>query len=155
MNVSIIGTGYVGLTTGVCLAYLGHKVTCLDTDERKIQTLCAGKTPIYEPHLSSLMALAKQNLTFTTAYAKAVPGAEVIFIAVGTPPQGDGTPDLQYLRAAAEGIGQHFDGDFMMLIVVLGRLMMSSQPNITKGTSSNPVAKLQGRRVHPGASTGC
>lgn len=116
MNVSIIGTGYVGLTTGVCLAYLGHKVTCLDTDERKIQTLCAGKTPIYEPHLSSLMALAKQNLTFTTAYAKAVPGAEVIFIAVGTPPQGDGTPDLQYLRAAAEGIGQHFDGDFMVAV---------------------------------------
>lgn len=116
MNVSIIGTGYVGLTTGVCLAYLGHDVTCLDSDEQKINTLRAGKTPIYEPHLTSLLALAKQNLTFTTDYASAVPGAEVIFIAVGTPPTADGTPNLQYLRAAAEGIGQYFDGDFMVAV---------------------------------------
>ncbi len=116
MNVSIIGTGYVGLTTGVCLAYLGHKVTCLDSDQRKIDTLQAGKTPIYEPYLTELMAEAKPNLSFTTEYAKAIPHAEVIFIAVGTPPSPQGGPDLRYLRAAAEGIGEHFEGEFMVAV---------------------------------------
>lgn len=116
MNVSIIGTGYVGLTTGVCLAYLGHKVVCLDSDENKVKTLRAGKPPIYEPHLASLMALAEPNLSFTGEYAKAIPGAEVIFIAVGTPPSKDGSPDLQYLLAAAEGIGEYFDGGFMVTV---------------------------------------
>lgn len=116
MNVSIIGTGYVGLTTGVCLAYLGHNVTCLDSDVRKIELLREGKTPIYEPFLTDLIALAKRNLTFTTDYAKAVPQAEVIFIAVGTPPAPDGSPDLKYLRAAAEGIGKYFEGEFMVAV---------------------------------------
>ena len=64
MRVSIIGTGYVGLTTGVCLGYLGHKVTCIDSDERKIGMLRAGKTPIYEPFLTELMAEARSNLAF-------------------------------------------------------------------------------------------
>ena len=116
MNVSIIGTGYVGLTTGVCLAYLGHKVTCIDSDERKIDLLREGKTPIYEPYLPELMAQAKANLLFTTDYAAGIPGAEVVFIAVGTPPSPNGSPDLQYLRAAAEGIGRHFAGEHLVVV---------------------------------------
>jgi UDPglucose 6-dehydrogenase len=116
MNVSIIGTGYVGLTTGACLAFLGHKVTCIDSDEKKIAMLRSGKTPIYEPFLTELLVEAKPNLQFCTKYEGAVKDAEVIFIAVGTPPSPDGSPDLQYLSAAARGIGQYYDGKFVVVV---------------------------------------
>lgn len=116
MNVSIIGTGYVGLTTGACLAFLGHKVVCIDTDVAKVDLLRAGKTPIYEPYLEELLEEAAHNLRFTTQYADAIPGSTVIFIAVGTPPSPDGTPDLRYLCASAEGIGQYFEGDFAVVV---------------------------------------
>jgi UDPglucose 6-dehydrogenase len=116
MNVSIIGTGYVGLTTGACLAFLGHKVTCIDSDEKKIALLRDGKTPIYEPFLTELLADAQPNLRFCTQYAGAVQDADVIFIAVGTPPSPDGSPDLRYLSAAARGIGEHYSGDFTVVV---------------------------------------
>jgi UDPglucose 6-dehydrogenase len=116
MNVCIIGTGYVGLTTGTCLAFLGHKVTCVDSDPKKIALLRAGQTPIYEPFLSELIAEANGNLRFTTDYSEAIPDARVIFIAVGTPPSPNGSPDLRYLSAAAHGIGEHFDGDFTVVV---------------------------------------
>jgi UDPglucose 6-dehydrogenase len=116
MNVSIIGTGYVGLTTGACLAFLGHKVTCIDSDEKKIALLRAGKTPIYEPFLTELLADAQPNLQFCTQYAGAVQDADVIFIAVGTPPSADGSPDLRYLSAAARGIGEHYAGNFTVVV---------------------------------------
>ena len=116
MRVSIVGTGYVGLTTGACLAFLGHQVTCVDSDEKKIATLQAGKIPIYEPHLTELLAEAKPNLQFCCDYADAVPDAEVVFIAVGTPPTSDGSPDLQYLSAAAKGIGEHYNGDYVVVV---------------------------------------
>ena len=116
MNVSIIGTGYVGLTTGVCLAFLGHKVICVDTDSQKIAALELGEIPIYEPHLAELMVEARSNLCFATDYARAVPDAHVIFIAVGTPPAEGGAPDLRYLEAAAEGIGEHLTGEFAVVV---------------------------------------
>jgi UDPglucose 6-dehydrogenase len=116
MKVAILGTGYVGLTTGVCFAYLGHKVVCLDPVESKITSLRAGRIPIFEPGLAELMKEAEANLSFTTEYAEAVPGAEVIFIAVGTPPQADGSPDLRYLRAASESIGQHLGETFAVVV---------------------------------------
>ena len=113
MNVSIIGTGYVGLTTGACLAFLGHNVTCIDADERKVKALQAGKIPFYEPHLPELVAGARHNLSFTIEYAEAIPQSQVIFIAVGTPPGANGAPDLKYLEAAARGIGENLAGDFV------------------------------------------
>jgi UDPglucose 6-dehydrogenase len=116
MRVSIIGTGYVGLTTGACLAYLGHSVTCIDTDEKKIALLESGKTPIYEPFLTELLEEAKPNLRFCRDYSASLPDAEVVFIAVGTPPSPNGSPDLRYLSAAAQGIGQHFNGDFLVVV---------------------------------------
>src|SRR5436190_12224537 len=116
MNVSIIGTGYVGLTTGACLAFLGHKVTCIDADERKVKALQAGKIPFYEPHLPELVAGARHNLSFTTEYAEAIPQSQVIFIAVGTPPGANGAPDLKYLEAAARGIGEYLAGDFVVVV---------------------------------------
>src|SRR5580700_500155 len=116
MKVSIIGTGYVGLTTGVCLGFLGHKVTCIDSDQKKIGMLQNGKTPIFEPFLTELMAAAQPNLQFCTDYAGAVKDADVIFIAVGTPPSPDGSPDLKYLRSAAQSIGQYYEGDFLVVV---------------------------------------
>ena len=116
MKVSIIGAGYVGLTTGVCLAFLGHKVTCLDSDEAKIDTLRSGRTPIYEPWLEDLLALAQPNLCFSTSYAQSIPGAEVVFIAVGTPPLAGGSPDLSYLLSAAQSVGEHLNGAFTVVV---------------------------------------
>src|SRR5580765_6481038 len=88
MRVTVIGTGYVGTVTGACLAYLGHHVTCVDTDASKIARLQRGESPIYEPQLEQLMALAAERggLHFTTEIASAVRSSDVIFIAVGTPP---------------------------------------------------------------------
>lgn len=116
MKVTIIGTGYVGLTTGVCLAYIGHQVTCLDAVEQKISLLKEGKIPIYEPHLKEFLADATRNIRFTTQYDEAIPGAEVIFIAVGTPPTENGSPDLRYVRAAAEGVAQFHSGGFVVVV---------------------------------------
>jgi UDPglucose 6-dehydrogenase len=116
MNVAIIGTGYVGLTTGACLAFLGHKVTCVDADERKVQALVDGKIPFYEPYMEELVADARENLKFTTSYAEAIPGAHVVFIAVGTPPGKNGSPDLRYLEAAARGIGEHIGDQFLVVV---------------------------------------
>jgi UDPglucose 6-dehydrogenase len=116
MNVSIIGTGYVGLTTGVCLAFLGHKVTCLDSDHKKIAMLRDGRIPIHEPFLAELMQEASSNLRFDCDYANAIPDADVIFIAVGTPPTSNGSPDLRYLCSAAKGIGEHFAGDYKVVV---------------------------------------
>jgi len=116
MNVSIIGTGYVGLTTGVCLAFLGHRVICLDTDEAKINLLRAGHAPIYEPGLEELLCLARPNICFSTSYGDAISAADVVFIAVGTPPLPGGNPDLSFLHSAAEGVAQHLNGGFTVVV---------------------------------------
>lgn len=116
MRVSIIGTGYVGLTTGVCFAFLGNRVTCLDTDQDKINALRQGKPSIYEPWLAELLAEALPNLRFTTSYQEAVPDADVVFIAVGTPPKPSGAPDLSYLRAAARSIGEQLGEQFTVVV---------------------------------------
>ena len=116
MNITIIGTGYVGLTTGVALAYLGNRVTCLDVDESKLKTLRGGKAPLYEPFLEEMMALARENLAYSSSYAESLPGADIVFIAVGTPSAAGGGPDLQYLRAAAEGVGRHLGDRFTVVI---------------------------------------
>ncbi len=116
MRVAIIGTGYVGLTTGVCLGYMGHSVACVDLDEAKVDCLRQGRIPIYEPHLDELLEEAKENVSFTSQYDEAIPGAEVVFIAVGTPPLPDGSPDLRYLRSAAQAIGVHLTSDFAVVV---------------------------------------
>ncbi|GIH03970.1 UDP-glucose 6-dehydrogenase [Rhizocola hellebori] len=115
-KICIVGTGYVGLTTGICLAFLGHEVTCVDVDQAKISALHAGDVPIYEPHLRELMALAAENLSFTTSYADGVADADVVFIAVNTPTAADGSPDLRYLRAAAQSIGETLGDRFTVVV---------------------------------------
>ncbi|MBV9406158.1 MAG: UDP-glucose/GDP-mannose dehydrogenase family protein [Acidobacteriaceae bacterium] len=116
MHVAIVGTGYVGLTTGVCLAFLGHSVHCLDTDESKISSLEAGEIPIYEPYLVDLLDEARPNLHFTSSYSEAIPGSEVVFIAVGTPPTLSGAPNLEFLSQAARFIGEHLNGEFTVVV---------------------------------------
>ena len=116
MNVAILGTGYVGLTTGACLAFLGHKVTCVDPDTTKIDALERGEVPFYEPYLEELIAEARPKLSFTTDYGEAIPEAQVVFIAVGTPPGKNGAPDLQYLQAAAQGVGELLGPHFTVVV---------------------------------------
>ena len=116
MNVTILGTGYVGLTTGACLAYLGHLVHCVDADPKKIEALGRGEMPFFEPHLADLVGDARDNLRFTTDYAQAIPEAQVIFIAVGTPPGPGGAPDLRYLEDAAHGIGENLGAHFTVIV---------------------------------------
>ncbi|MEW6066079.1 MAG: UDP-glucose/GDP-mannose dehydrogenase family protein [Bacillota bacterium] len=109
LNVVIVGTGYVGLTTGVCLAYLGHKVTCVDRDERIINNLKAGEATIHEPGLQEMLVDAGKNLMFTTSLTKAVPAAGVIIIAVGTPSKRNGDADLSAVEEVAREIGEVLD----------------------------------------------
>jgi|SRR5579884_743298 len=116
MNISIVGTGYVGLTTGVCLAWLGHEVTCVDTDASKIEALSRGESPIYEPFLPDLMAAARPRLSFQTSYADAIAAADVVFIAVGTPSTQDGRPDLRYLASAAQASAEHLSEKFTVVV---------------------------------------
>jgi UDPglucose 6-dehydrogenase len=119
MRVTVIGTGYVGTVTGACLAYLGHRVTCVDTDQNKIAKLRQGVSPIYEPHLEELMAIvaAEGRIDFATEVAAAAAASDVIFIAVGTPPLPGGEPDLKYLEAAANAIGAAMDGSKFRVVV--------------------------------------
>ena len=112
MNIAVIGTGYVGLVTGACFAEFGVHVTCVDKDQEKIAALQKGQIPIYEPGLAELVAknMSHGRLEFTTDIASAIQGALVIFIAVGTPPRGDGSANLVYVDAVAETIAQHLNG---------------------------------------------
>lgn len=110
-KISVFGVGYVGLVTGTCFADQGHQVTCVDVDESKIEKLRAGIMPIYEPGLEEMVrrnALAGR-LRFTSSYAEGLTGAEFAFIAVGTPQGSGGEADLQYVRAAADGIAESMD----------------------------------------------
>jgi len=112
MHISIIGTGYVGLVTGACFAEFGVDVTCVDIDSEKIARISAGKMPIYEPGLEQLVTKNMQSgrLRFTTDIKQAVEQALVIFLAVGTPPKSDGSPDLSFVEAAARSIAAHMNG---------------------------------------------
>jgi UDPglucose 6-dehydrogenase len=119
MRVTVIGTGYVGTVTGACLACLGHRVTCVDTDLSKIEKLRAGESPIYEPSLEELIALAHHTggIDFETDLAVPVRESDVIFIAVGTPPLPSGESNLIYLEAAARGIGRAMDSSKFRVVV--------------------------------------
>ncbi|MCB1701616.1 MAG: UDP-glucose/GDP-mannose dehydrogenase family protein, partial [Halioglobus sp.] len=113
MNVVMIGAGYVGLVSGACFAEFGANVTCVDKDARRIDALRQGRIPIYEPGLEDLVQrnVGAGRLFFTTELPAAVAGADMVFIAVGTPTRrGDGYADLKYVYAAAEEIANHLQG---------------------------------------------
>jgi UDPglucose 6-dehydrogenase len=111
LEIAVIGTGYVGLVAGTCLSDLGNNVVCVDNNSEKIEALENGKIPIFEPGLEAMVQrnVKEKRLFFTTDIAKAVKDAEVIFIAVGTPPGEDGSADLQHVLAVAESIGKNLN----------------------------------------------
>ncbi|HKA44245.1 MAG TPA: UDP-glucose/GDP-mannose dehydrogenase family protein [Burkholderiales bacterium] len=113
MNLSIFGTGYVGLVTGTCFAEMGNNVTCVDTDAAKVAGLKQGRLPIHEPGLDAMVAsnVRDGRLGFTTSFAEAVSGSNVYFIAVGTPPQQDGSADLSNVLDVGRELGRHISGD--------------------------------------------
>jgi UDPglucose 6-dehydrogenase len=112
-NVGVVGAGYVGLVTGACLAHIGHRVTCVDKDERHIASLKEGRMPFYEPGLGELIdgSARRQRLRFATDLAEVVPRADVVFIAVSTPQSDDGSVDLSNVAAVARDIGKAFSSE--------------------------------------------
>ncbi len=169
MRVTVIGTGYVGTVTGACLAYLGHRVTCVDTDLSKIEKLRLGQAPIYEPGLEELLALASEHggINFETDLAPSVRESDVVFIAVGTPPLPSGESNLAYLESAARGIGAAMDqsrfrvvvnkstvpvgsGNLVETLVREGMLESGPQgsPEIAFGVASNPEFLREGSAIH-------
>lgn len=145
MEVCVVGTGYVGLVTGTCLAYLGHSVVCVDIDERKIEMLRKGKSPIYEPGLDQLIASGTQrgHLSFSTDLSKPVRESEIIFIAVGTPPLPSGKADLSYVKAVAQSIGRTLDCERRRVIVNKSTVPIGSgnwvEMLVKEGLNDNPV----------------
>lgn len=105
LNIGIAGSGYVGLTTGICLAHLGNRVICYDVDKNKIASLKNGELPIYEPQLDELLYQNRKSILFTDNIEKMVSESDVIYIAVGTPSAEDGSADLRYVKEVAKGIG--------------------------------------------------
>jgi len=118
MKVAVFGTGYVGLSTGVCLAEIGHEVVCIDVDERKIDLLKEGKSPIYEPRLEELLIKnsIEGRLAFTASHQQGLREAEIIIIAVGTPQSDDGQADLSFLEQAAKDLARHIVQDGIVVV---------------------------------------
>lgn len=117
MKISIVGTGYVGLVTGTCFSEVGIDVTCVDIDENKIENLKKGIIPIYEPGLEDMVLrnVEKGRLHFSTSLANTLEGTEVVFSAVGTPPDEDGSADLKYVLDVAREVGRHMT-DYLLIV---------------------------------------
>ncbi len=118
MRVCVIGTGYVGLVTGACLAYIGHDVICVDNNEEKVKLMKSGQSPIFEPGLSEIIqsAIQTEKIHFTSDLAAGVAHGEVLFIAVGTPPLPTGESDTRYVEAVARGIGENLNGGYKVIV---------------------------------------
>ncbi|MBN2907691.1 MAG: UDP-glucose/GDP-mannose dehydrogenase family protein [Rhodobacteraceae bacterium] len=144
MKIAMVGTGYVGLVSGVCFSDFGHEVVCVDKDPRKIEMLERGEVPIYEPGLDEVMArnVAAGRLSFTGDLARAVDGADAVFIAVGTPTRrGDGHADLTYVMAAAEEIGRSMTS--YTVVVTKSTVPVGTNRQVQKVISAaNPKAEF-------------
>ena len=159
MRIAMIGTGYVGLVSGVCFSDFGHEVVCVDKDAKKIERLKAGEVPIFEPGLEDLLAknIAAGRLSFTTDLAEAMEGAEAVFIAVGTPTRrGDGHADLSYVMAAAEEIAQTAKGYVVVVTkstVPVGtnrkvrQTIHKANPSLEFDVASNPEFLREGAAI--------
>jgi UDPglucose 6-dehydrogenase len=141
MKIAVVGTGYVGLVVGACLAETGNDVTCVDKDDAKVRMLRKAKVPIYEPGLTELVGrnATEGRLKFTTQLARAVKGAQIAFIAVGTPQGEDGSADLQHVMAVARDIGRAMDG---YLVIV-------NKSTVPVGTAEKVRAVVRRETTHP------
>jgi nucleotide sugar dehydrogenase len=158
MKIAVAGTGYVGLVTGVCLATLGHQITCVDIDEKKVEMMRKGIAPIYEQELEKLMRKYKENIIFTTDYKVAYEDAEVIFIGVGTPEKKEGSANLKYVFQVAKEIATSVKRDCLVAVkstVPIGtndkvESLMNGlkDPKVKIEVASNPEFLAQGTAVH-------
>ncbi|MGY3438684.1 MULTISPECIES: UDP-glucose dehydrogenase family protein [unclassified Marinovum] len=159
MKIAMLGTGYVGLVSGVCFSDFGHEVVCVDKDPRKIELLHQGKVPIYEPGLESLMMrnVEAGRLTFTLDLAEALDGADAVFIAVGTPTRrGDGHADLTYVMAAAREIAQTAK-DYIVVVTKstvpvgtnrkVAQVLAETNPDLQFDVASNPEFLREGAAI--------
>jgi len=157
MHVAVVGSGYVGLVAGACLAETGNDVVCVDVDAAKIERLKRNEIPIYEPGLEPMVERnqAEGRLAFTTDIASAVKGSRVIFIAVGTPPGEDGSADLQHVLAVATAIGKHMDAPKVVVTkstVPVGtatkvRAAIAAETDIPVSVCSNPEFLKEGAAI--------
>jgi UDPglucose 6-dehydrogenase len=162
LHIAIVGTGYVGLVTGTCLAEMGHNVTCVDIDKDKIRKLNQGITPIYEPGVEALIAgnVEAERLRFTTSLADAMADAAVVFIAVGTPARDDGSANLDYVLGVAREIGKNLDhytviadkstvpvGTAERVANVITRELESRKVDISFDVVSNPEFLKEGAAI--------
>ena len=141
MHIAVVGTGYVGLVAGACLSETGIDVSCVDIDAAKVERLRNGEIPIYEPGLEPLVKRNVEDgrLTFTTDIAEAVRKADVIFIAVGTPPDEDGSADLKHVLGVAAQIGEHMNGEKVVI----------TKSTVPVGTAAKVRAEIEKRTKHP------
>ncbi len=159
MKIAIVGAGYVGLVTGVCLADFGHEVVCIDKDQRKIDALEGGSVPIYEPGLPELVKtnISAGRLSFSRELKDVVPSADVVFIAVGTPSRrGDGHADLSYVYAVAEEVAQSVQG-FTVVVTKstvpvgtgdeVARIIAATNPQADVAVVSNPEFLREGAAI--------
>lgn len=159
INIGMIGTGYVGLTSGACLAHIGHNVICVDNDEAKIRTLLKGEIPFYEPKLDQIVTENVKNgrLKFTTKISEAVKASTVLFIAVGTPPKDTGEPDLSFVENVAKEIGEAMT-DYKIIVEkstvpvktgewVYETITRYNKKNIPFDVASNPEFLREGSAV--------
>jgi UDPglucose 6-dehydrogenase len=159
MRIVMIGTGYVGLVSGACLSDFGHDVCCVDKDESKVEALREGRIPIFEPGLDELVArnVAAGRLTFTLDLAEALPEADAVFIAVGTPSRrGDGHADLSYVYAAAKEMAAHLKPGAVVVTkstVPVGtgdeveRIIRAARPDLEVSIASNPEFLREGAAI--------
>jgi len=162
MNITMIGTGYVGLVTGACFAYMGNKVTCLDIDEKKIKLLNEGKIPIYEPGLEKIVSkgLKNKDLYFSTDIKNSIKKSDIIFLAVGTPMNKDGSSNLDYIFKAATDIGQYINkhkiiitkstipvGTTYKIKKIISDIIHSRSKNIDFAICNNPEFLKEGKAV--------
>ncbi|MGD6831732.1 UDP-glucose dehydrogenase family protein [Sutcliffiella halmapala] len=160
MNISVVGTGYVGLVTGVCLSDIGHKVVCVDIDQNKVDKMSKGISPIYEPGLDELMVknINEGRLSFTVSHEEGFSNADVIFIAVGTPQDESGAADLKYIEQAAMDIATQLKRDAIVVVkstvpvgtneIVKGILNENKNADVQIDVASNPEFLREGSAVY-------
>lgn len=147
MNIAVVGTGYVGLVTGTCFAEMGNDVTCVDIDEAKVEKLRSGRLTIFEPGLDIFFErnLREERLKFTTDLAEALPDADVVFLALPTPPSEDGSADLSYVLGVARQIGELLSGD-----PARGYKVVVNKSTVPVGTADRVRAAIKEFGLKPG-----
>ncbi|PGD83607.1 UDP-glucose 6-dehydrogenase [Bacillus wiedmannii] len=160
MKVAVVGTGYVGLVTGVCLSAINHEVICIDSNKDKVKMMQEGTSPIYEPGLEELMqeSIQKGTLKFTFSHEEGFKGVDIIFIAVGTPQMEDGSANLQYVKSVAESIGEYIDSNVVVVTkstvpvgtndFVKRTIMKNLKKDVDVKIASNPEFLREGSAVY-------